>query len=337
MSKITKDTIIGILYGGWSDEREISLESGSSVYDSLKDAGYKVFLFDLKNNKEELSKFISKYSIEIIFNLIHGTGGEDGTIQSWLDDLQVKYVGSNSKSSRLSFSKTKTKEIWIRSKLKTPDFISHVDLESWILAAISMNNKNKPSDDNSSFKQETIKKINNFLESYDRYVLKPDCSGSSVGIKIFNNSNELSNHCESLSKDCLDNAISQNFLEKYISGSEYTAPIIGNTVFPIIKIETKREFYDYQAKYVDDDTSFTFPSFDSNLQRIINSKCLKAFKSLGCKGWGRVDFFIDDDNGIYLIEVNTIPGMTSHSLVPMSAKQKNLSYLDLILLILNTG
>ena len=82
MSKITKDTIIGILYGGWSDEREISLESGSSVYDSLKDAGYKVFLFDLKNNKEELSKFISKYSIEIIFNLIHGTGGEDNTIQS---------------------------------------------------------------------------------------------------------------------------------------------------------------------------------------------------------------------------------------------------------------
>lgn len=337
MSKITKDTIIGILYGGWSDEREISLESGSSVYDSLKDAGYKVFLFDLKNNKEELSKFISKYSIEIIFNLIHGTGGEDGTIQSWLDDLQIKYVGSNSKSSRLSFSKTKTKEIWIRSKLKTPDFISHVDLESWILAAISMNNKSKPSDDNSSFKQETIKKINNFLESYDRYVLKPDCSGSSVGIKIFNNPNELSYHCESLSKDYLENTISQNFLEKYISGSEYTAPIIGNTVFPIIKIETKREFYDYQAKYVDDDTSFTFPSFDSNLQRIINSKCLKAFKSLGCKGWGRVDFFIDDDNGIYLIEVNTIPGMTSHSLVPMSAKQKNLSYLDLILLILNTG
>ena len=337
MSKITKDTIIGILYGGWSDEREISLESGSSVYDSLKDAGYKVFLFDLKNNKEELSKFISKYSIEIIFNLIHGTGGEDGTIQSWLDDLQVKYVGSNSKSSRLSFSKTKTKEIWIRSKLKTPDFISHVDLESWILAAISMNNKGNPSDDNSSFKQETIKKINNFLESYDRYVLKPDCSGSSVGIKIFNNPNELSYHCESLSKDYLENTISQNFLEKYISGSEYTAPIIGNTVFPIIKIETKREFYDYQAKYVDDDTSFTFPSSDSNLQKLINSKCLKAFKSLGCKGWGRVDFFIDDDNGIYLIEVNTIPGMTSHSLVPMSAKQKNLSYLDLILLILNTG
>ena len=337
MSKITKDTIIGILYGGWSDEREISLESGSSVYDSLKDAGYKVFLFDLKNNKEELSKFISKYSIEIIFNLIHGTGGEDGTIQSWLDDLKIKYVGSDSKSSRLSFSKTKTKEIWIRSKLKTPDFISHVDLESWILAAISMNNKSKPSDDNSSFKQETIKKINNFLESYDRYVLKPDCSGSSVGIKIFNNPNELSYHCESLSKDYLENTISQNFLEKYISGSEYTAPIIGNTVFPIIKIETKREFYDYQAKYVDDDTSFTFPSFDSSLQRTINSKCLKAFKSLGCKGWGRVDFFIDDDNGIYLIEVNTIPGMTSHSLVPMSAKQKNLSYLDLILLILNTG
>ena len=160
--------------------------------------------------------------------------------------------------------------------------------------------------------------------------MKPDCSGSSVGIKIFNNPNELSYHCESLSKDYLENTISQNFLEKYISGSEYTAPIIGNTVFPIIKIETKREFYDYQAKYVDDDTSFTFPSFDSNLQRIINSKCLKAFKSLGCKGWGRVDFICDSSGLPWLIEVNMVPGMTSHSLVPMAAKEAGLDFSDLV-------
>ena len=338
MSKISKNTIIGVLYGGWSDEREISLESGSSVYASLKDAGYKVFLYDVKNNKQELSKFVSEYSIEIIFNLIHGTGGEDGTIQSWLDDLKIKYVGSDSKSSRLSFSKTKTKEIWIKNKLTTPDFISHIELESWMLSTISTNNyKGKLSVDDSSFRQKTNYKINNFLEKYNRYIFKPDCSGSSVGIKIFNNSNDLSNHCKSLWKDCMDNTTIKNFLEQYISGSEYTAPIIGNTVFPIVKIETKREFYDYQAKYIDDDTRFTFPCFDSNLQKNINSKCLKAFKSLGCHGWGRVDFFIDSNSDIYLIEVNTIPGMTSHSLVPMSAKQKNLSYLDLILLILNTG
>ena len=336
MSKITKDTKIGILYGGWSDEREISLESGSSVYASLKDAGYKAFLYDLKNNKEDLSKFISEYSIDIIFNLIHGAGGEDGIIQSWLDILKIRYVGSDSKSSRLSFSKTKTKEVWIKNRLPTPDYISDVELESYILTANSIDtNKDKSFDDDSYIYQEANNKIHNFLEKHDKYILKPDCSGSSVGIKIFSNFDELNKHYKSLRKDYPKNTMTKNFLEKCISGSEYTAPIIGDTIFPIIKIETKREFYDYQAKYIDDDTSFTFPNFDVSLKKDINSKCLKAFKSLGCKGWGRVDFFIDD-NEVYLIEVNTIPGMTSHSLVPMSAKQKNLSYLDLILLILNT-
>ena len=120
------------------------------------------------------------------------------------------------------------------------------------------------------------------------------------------------------------------FIEEYVEGHEYTAPIIGDTVFPIIKIETKREFYDYQAKYIDDDTSFTFPEFKPDMLKKIESICLKAFQVLGCKGWGRVDFFIDKDNEISLIEINTIPGMTDHSLVPMSANHINISYIKLI-------
>ncbi len=336
MSKITKDTKIGVLYGGWSDEREISLQSGSSVYNTLKDAGYSVYLCDLNNNKEELKKFINKYSIEIIFSLIHGAGGEDGVIQSWLDHIDVRYVGSDAKSSELSFSKTKTKNIWHESGLSTPDYLSNIALESWMLTAISIYNKRKLTDDTSSIDKEINEKINSFFEKYDKYILKPDCSGSSVGIKIFNNPDDLNNYLKPFWKDYLDNASTKYFLETYISGSEYTAPIIGNTVFPIIKIETKREFYDYQAKYIDEDTNFTFPRFDSDLLKKITSVCSRAFESIGCKGWGRVDFFIDNDKEIHLIEVNTIPGMTSHSLVPMSAKKNNLSYLELILLILET-
>jgi len=302
MIKINKDTNIGILYGGWSNEREISLESGEVVFKTLKDAGYSVFLCDLKNNQDDLINFVHKNSIGIVFNLIHGTGGEDGTVQSWLDDIGVNYVGSDTKSSKISFSKIMTKLKWLDNGLKTPDYIGNI-----------IEHEN----------------LNLIFSGTNKYVLKPDKSGSSVGIKILNNSKELSISLSSV------NSHNEYFVEEYVEGYEYTAPIIGNIVFPIIKIETKREFYDYQAKYIDDDTSFTFPIFEPDMLEKIESTCLKAFQVLGCKGWGRVDFFIDN-NEISLIEVNTIPGMTSHSLVPMSAKKKGYTYLQLVELLLNS-
>jgi|TARA_B100000953_G_scaffold298488_2_gene295464 D-alanine-D-alanine ligase len=302
MIKINKDTNIGILYGGWSNEREISLESGEVVFKTLKDAGYSVFLCDLKNNQDDLINFVHKNSIGIVFNLIHGTGGEDGTVQSWLDDIGVNYVGSDTKSSKVSFSKIMTKLKWLDNGLKTPDYIGNI-----------IEHEN----------------LNLIFSGTNKYVLKPDKSGSSVGIKILNNSKELSMSLSSV------NYHNEYFVEEYAEGYEYTAPIIGDIVFPIIKIETKREFYDYQAKYIDDDTSFTFPIFEPDMLEKIESTCLKAFQVLGCKGWGRVDFFIDN-NEISLIEVNTIPGMTSHSLVPMSAKKKGYTYLQLVELLLNS-
>lgn len=302
MIKINKGTSIGILYGGWSNEREISLESGEVVFKTLKDAGYSVFLCDLKNNQDDLINFVRKHSINIVFNLIHGTGGEDGTVQSWLDDIGVNYVGSDTKSSKVSFSKIMTKLKWLDNGLKTPGYIGNI------------------------IKHENLNLIFN---NTNKYVLKPDKSGSSVGIKILNNSKELAISLSSA------NSYNEYFLEEYVEGYEYTAPIIGDIIFPIIKIETKREFYDYQAKYIDDDTRFTFPTFEPDMLEKIESTCLKAFQVLGCKGWGRVDFFIDN-NEISLIEVNTIPGMTSHSLVPMSAKKKGYTYLQLVELLLNS-
>ncbi|MBS83348.1 MAG: D-alanine--D-alanine ligase [Gammaproteobacteria bacterium] len=294
---------IGILSGGWSEERQISLESGQAVFDALKNTDFNVFLYDLKNNLNDLTAFITDNSIDIVFNLIHGTGGEDGTVQAWLDNLGVKYIGSDAKSSELSFSKILTKEKWIENDLKTPKYF-----------IVDKNNLNIPD-------------INNI-----KYVFKPDKSGSSVGIKILNNIKELSRDLPLLVKSSDE----KYFIEEYVEGYEYTAPIIDNNVFPIIKIETKREFYNYEAKYIDNDTNFTFPKFNQDMLKEIEKTCLKAFKILGCKGWGRVDFFINNKDEIHLIEVNTIPGMTSHSLVPMSAKKKGLNFIDLIIAIINS-
>ena len=302
MNNVLTKMKIGILCGGWSDERSISLNSGNSVYESLINNGYDAYIFDFKKNKfEMLSNFLSSNKIDLVFNLIHGTGGEDGTVQAWLDDIGIDYVGSDTESSKLSFSKIMTKQKWVDNGLKTPAYIEK-------LQSIISENENQSL----------------FLGDINKYVLKPDKSGSSVGIKIFNNAKDLSMGLSSV--DSYD----EFFVEEYVEGHEYTAPIIGDTVFPIIKIETKREFYDYQAKYIDDDTSFTFPEFKPDLLEKIESTCLKAFKVLGCKGWGRVDFFIDKDNEISLIEINTIPGMTDHSLVPMSANHINISYIELI-------
>ncbi len=288
---------IGILSGGWSEERLISLESGKAVYDNLHQEGYTVFLCNLKKDQSELVDFVQKFSIDIIFNLIHGTGGEDGTIQSWLDNLNINYIGSNSQSSKLSFSKVMTKQKWLNNGLKTPDY--------------------------------SVTELIEFFEKNNKCILKPDKSGSSVGIEIITNKQNLLNFQSSKN-------VGDYFVEEYMEGSEYTAPIIGDIVYPIIKIETKREFYDYQAKYVDEDTSFTSPTFDPDMLKEIELTCLKAFQVLGCKGWGRVDFFIDKNKDISLIEVNTIPGMTSHSLVPMSAKKKGLNFTELIIEILKT-
>jgi D-alanine-D-alanine ligase len=301
---------IGILCGGWSDERPVSLDSGKSAYNSLMSSNLNAFLFDFKNNDiNMLSEFIKSNNIDLVLNLIHGTGGEDGLVQSYLDRLSIKYIGSNSESSKLSFNKVYTKEVWLRNSLKTPNYL-------------------KLSNNISS------KEIEEIFD--DKFILKPCESGSSVGIKIFNTIDFYSSSSiDILEKLSLNNINSCDyFIEEFITAPEYTTPIINNQVFPIIKIETKREFYNYEAKYLDNDTIFSFPEFPEDIHENINLICMKAFNSTGCSGWGRVDFFMDKDASINLIEINSIPGMTDHSLVPKSAKKNGLSYDQLLLLLL---
>ena len=247
----------------------------------------------------------------IIFNLIHGEGGEDGLVQNYLEKIGVKYVGSNAESSKLSFNKILTKEIWIENDLKTPKYLS-------VSNDISFND---------------IRKM-----SSDKFILKPSESGSSVGIKIFNTNDFSSLKSNEILEKLFSNDVdvSNYFIEEFISAAEYTAPIINNMVFPIIKIETKREFYNYEAKYLDNDTVFSFPELPKSVLEKINLTCIKAFNSLRCSCWGRVDFFMDSDYSVNLIEINSIPGMTDHSLVPKSAKKNGITYYQLLLLLLNS-
>ena len=309
MNKLS-EKYIGILCGGWSDERLVSLDSGKSAYNSLINNNLNAYLFDFKDNDiNMLSNFIESNKIDIVLNLIHGSGGEDGLVQNYLDRLSVKYIGSNSDASKLSFNKVDTKETWLKDGLNTPNYL-------------------RLSKNVSSKKIETI---------FDqKFILKPCESGSSVGIKIFNTADFYSLNSSDILEKLSLNSINpyDYFIEEFIIAPEYTAPIVDNQVFPIIKIETKREFYNYEAKYLDNDTVFSFPDFPEDIHGNINSTCMEAFNSIGCSGWGRVDFFMGKDSLVNLIEINSIPGMTDHSLVPKSAKKNGLSYHQLLLLLL---
>ena len=301
---------IGILCGGWSDERSVSLDSGKSAYNSLISSDLNAFIFDFQDNDiNMLSKFIKSNNIDLVLNLIHGSGGEDGLVQSYLDKLSIKYIGSNSESSKLSFNKVHTKEVWLKNGLNTPNYL-------------------RLSDSISSKKLEKM--------FGDKFILKPCESGSSVGIKVFDTTDFYSSSStDILEKLSLSSVNSCDyFIEEFIIAPEYTAPIINNQVLPIIKIETKREFYNYEAKYLDNDTVFSFPEFSQDIYENINLICMKDFNSTGCSNWGRVDFFMDNDSSVNLIEINSIPGMTDHSLVPKSAKKNGLSYHQLLLLLL---
>ena len=314
MKEELKKKNILVLCGGWSDEREISLISGKAVYDSLLSDGYRVRIMDFHSqDKALLTSYIRSNQIDLVFNLMHGVGGEDGLVQSYLDDIDVKYVGSNSKSSERSFNKIATKDKWLSHNIPTPKYsaLSNID--------------------------------NNFLkliQKSKKIIVKPISSGSSVGINIFKINDldvtSVKKLIESINKHYDNFIIDEYFIEEHVSGEEYTAPIVDDKVLPIVKIDTMREFYNYQAKYEDDDTKFSFPSFDLEFENKIKTICLNAFNVLESSGWGRIDFFLDKAQNIKLIELNSIPGMTSHSLVPMSAKKNGWTYLNLIETILLT-
>ena len=294
---------ICILGGGWSNEREISLKSSGDVYKCLKNNDHNVLFYDMEHDSSaDLKSFLDQNSIDLVFNLIHGEGGEDGKVQTYLDSFNMPYCGSGASASSISFDKYLTKKSWIDSKLITP-------------------------------KCEVYKSQNyNYCSEKfgSMFFIKDTCSGSSNNIYLITNNDDYSSfkHEHNPSRDYM--------IEEKIDADEYTAAILNNDILPVIKIIPSNTFYDYDAKYKSNDTKFIFPDLSDEIMFKIKKDVISAYKVLGCKDWARVDFFIKD-NSIILLEINTIPGMTDHSLVPKAAKKHGISYYELIIKILDNN
>ena len=292
---------VAVLMGGTSNERDISLESGEAVLDALHRKKVAAIAIDpKKDNLEQLESF------NRAFICLHGKGGEDGEIQIFLEGINVPYTGSGILSSSLAMDKFKSKTIWNSKNISTPGFmqVNHAD---------------------------DFKEASNFCGL--PFFIKPANSGSSIGIAIINNEKDFILAFEEAYK--IDKVV---IVESFVVGNEYTLPIIHNKPFPIVEIKSKTEFYDYEAKYLRGDTEFICPA-DIALPLVedINKLCINAFNAIGCDGWGRVDFIIDKNKKIHIIEINTVPGMTSHSLVPMSVRYAGVEFDDLVMMILETS
>jgi len=291
-----------VLMGGWSNEREISLVSGSFVYDSLIKSGVNTIRLDLtKNNLNE----IEKISPDRVFIILHGKGGEDGEIQKYLDSLNIPYTGSNSESSKLCMNKRSTKEKLLSNDILTPNYerISKMEISS-------------------------IKKRFQYP-----FIVKPSAEGSSIGVYIVENDRDLERAISANEK------ISSDFIaEDYIEGLEYTVGILGDSALPVIKLLPPGKFYDFNAKYESDKMQYICPSqLDDSMEDKLKKISLNCFKTCGCKGWGRIDIIVDDKGNPWVIELNTVPGMTSHSLVPLAAKERNIDFENLVLKILDSS
>ena len=292
-----------VLMGGWSNERDVSLVSGQCVLSSLKFSGVNVLKLDLQKNT---LKRINEISPDRVFIILHGKGGEDGEIQSYLDDVRIPYTGSNKHSSEICMNKRSAKKILLESNISTPKFM-RIDKET------------------------SIEDIED-LFAYP-IVVKPSSEGSSIGVYIVENRESLENailHNRKISDDII--------AEQYIEGAEYTVGILNKKALPVIKLIPSGQFYDYEAKYNSQETEYICPSgLDEKTELKLKKVSLKSFKVLNCSGWGRVDIIIDKDNKPWVIELNTVPGMTEHSLVPMAAKAEKIGFNDLVLKILDTS
>ncbi|GDX54790.1 D-alanine--D-alanine ligase [Methylophilaceae bacterium] len=292
---------VAVLMGGDSNERAVSLLSGGAVFLALKRLGIEAEAFDPSDR--DINEI---QSYNRVFITLHGRGGEDGSVQAFLKSKNVAYTGSDSLSSAIGMDKIKTKLLWRSLNIPTPDFLQVNEKTSYIeiLDAISV-----------------------------PFFIKPSNEGSSIGIDKIKNEKQYQEAFLKTSK--IDTNV---IVEKFVDGEEFTVAIVNGKTFPVIKIKPSNEFYDYEAKYIKDDTQYICPSgIEKNKEASISEEALKAFKAVGCSSWGRVDFMMDKAGRHYFIEVNTSPGMTSHSLVPMAAKEVGINFDQLVLEILKTA
>jgi D-alanine-D-alanine ligase len=295
---------VAVLLGGRSAEREISLMSGNAVLKALRAKGVDAHPFD----PAERDLFdLRREGFARCFIALHGRGGEDGTVQGALEVLGMPYTGSGVLGSAVAMDKWRTKMIWLANSLPTPRYR--------ILAA---------DDDWNAIAQELALPL----------IVKPANEGSTLGLTKVTSATQLPAAYQLAAVKYRDLALA----EQFIDGPEYTASIVADAPLPLIRIEAPQGNYDYQNKYFTDDTKYHCPSgLPSEKEVALQALALKAFRVVGCLGWGRVDLMLNRQGRAFLLEVNTVPGMTDHSLVPKAARAVGMSYEDLCLRILEAA
>jgi D-alanine-D-alanine ligase len=287
---------VALLLGGTSAEREVSLKSGATVLAALRARGVDVHPIDVG---VDVMQQLQAGGFDRCFIMLHGRGGEDGTMQGALELLGLPYTGSGVLASSLGMDKWRSKLLWQSLGLPVPECV-------------------------------VLNENSDFAAVEQRLGLplfvKPAREGSSVGISKVSTSGELAQaYAKAAQHDSLVLA------EQYLGGGEYTVSILGGEALPVVKIVPRAEFYDYEAKYLSDDTEYLCPAdLGVEKEREMQQLALKAFNVLGCSGWGRIDILLNTAGKACLLEANTLPGMTDHSLVPMAAKAAGMTIEDLV-------
>jgi D-alanine-D-alanine ligase len=295
---------VAVLMGGTSAEREVSLDSGANVLEALRARGVDAHAVD---GIPALLAALQAGAFDRVFNILHGNkgGGEDGVLQGLLEALQVPYTGSGVLGSALAMDKIRTKQVWLSLGLPTPRYVRLAPGDDVKAAALGLGLP---------------------------VIVKPSCEGSSVGVsRVFD---------EAGLADAVALAArypGELLMEQMIVGDEFTVGVLGDTALPSIRIVPAGEYYDYHAKYVANDTQYLCPGMEGEAEAAVRVLALAAFRAAGCTGWGRVDVMRDRDGNNYLLEVNTAPGMTSHSLVPKAAGQVGIGFEELCWRVLETS
>ena len=291
---------VAVLYGGTSSEREISLLTGAAIIQALELLGVETVAIDIKENALDA---IAKANVDRAFIALHGPGGEDGTLQGALEYLKIPYTGSGVMASALAMDKLRCKQLWKGIGLATTDFSALNQSTDW---------------------QATMNQLGGSV------VVKPACEGSSVGMSIAKSAQQLEQAWQLAAQ--YDAKV---LAEPQLTGDEYTVAILDGKALPSIRIQANATFYDYEAKYNSDKTEYFCPSgLDAEREQELAQLSIDAFNSIDGRGWGRVDVMADQNGRFNLLEVNTVPGMTSHSLVPMAGLAAGLKFEDVVSAIL---
>ncbi len=293
---------VAVLYGGWSAERPVSLKSGQAVLQALQASGVDAHGIDVDRY---ILQTLQQGQFDRIFNILHGAGGEDGVLQGALEILGLPYTGCGVMASAISMNKLMTKRVWIGAGLPTPAY--RVLTAETDFAAI-------------------VDELGLPL------IIKPATEGSSIGLSKVKKAEDLP-EAYAKAASCSPTVIA----EQWIVGGEYTAGMVAGESLPLIRIEVPGELYDYEAKYISDDTRYHCPcGLTAEEEQAMQVLARQAFAAVGGRGWGRVDMMRDHQGKVWLIEVNTNPGMTDHSLVPMAAKAVGIDFQALVVRILET-